>query len=113
MIDTNRINSSQPIDLASICNSKVFPLNPKHRHFGVNLTDEGADFFASKINIEVQHASEQAIAAIERNGGVGNYYEIQSFTCLMKYFRQDSKREFLHFDSFLKMEHYTSKELLS
>ena len=78
MIDTNRINSSQPIDLASICNSKVFPLNPKHRHFGVNLTDEGADFFASKINIEVQHASEQAIAAIERNGGVGNYYGIQS-----------------------------------
>ena len=105
MIDTNRINSSQPIDLASICNSKVFPLNPKHRHFGVNLTDEGADFFASKINIEVQHASEQAIAAIERNGGVGNY-GIQSFTCLTKYFRQDSKREFLHFDSFLKMEHY-------
>ena len=46
-------------------------MNPKHRHFGVNLTDEGADFFASKINIEVQHASEQAIAAIERNGGVG------------------------------------------
>lgn len=105
MIDTNRINSSQPIDLASICNSKVFPLNPKHRHFGVNLIDEGADFFASKINIEVQHASEQAIAAIERNGGVGNY-GIQSFTYLMKYFRQDSKGEFLHFDSFLEMEHH-------
>ena len=48
MIDTNRINSSQPIDLAAICNSKVFPVNPKHRHFGVNLTDEVADFFVSK-----------------------------------------------------------------
>jgi len=84
MIDTNRINSSQPIDLASICNSKVFPLNPKHRHFGVNLTDEGADFFASKINIEVQHASEQAIAAIERNGGVVTtaYFDLTSVLAL-------------------------------
>ena len=70
MIDTNLIDPSKPIDLAAICNSKVFPLNPQHRHFGVNLTDEGADYFKAKINIEVQHASEQAIAAIERNGGV-------------------------------------------
>lgn len=31
---------------------------------------QGADIFASKINIEVQRASEGAVAAIERNGGV-------------------------------------------
>lgn len=31
---------------------------------------QGADIFAAKINIEVQRASEGAIAAIERNGGV-------------------------------------------
>lgn len=31
---------------------------------------QGADNFAAKINIEVQRASEGAIAAIERNGGV-------------------------------------------
>lgn len=31
---------------------------------------QGADIFAAKINIEVQRATEGAIAAIERNGGV-------------------------------------------
>lgn len=31
---------------------------------------QGADVFAAKINIEVQRASEGAIAAVERNGGV-------------------------------------------
>jgi len=31
---------------------------------------QGADIFAAKINIEVQRASELAIAAIEKNGGV-------------------------------------------
>lgn len=38
---------------------------------------QGADMFAAKINIEVQRASEGAIAAIERNGGVltTSYYD--------------------------------------
>lgn len=31
---------------------------------------QGADIFAAKISIEVQRATEGAIAAIERNGGV-------------------------------------------
>lgn len=31
---------------------------------------QGAEIFAAKINIEVQRATEGAIAAIERNGGV-------------------------------------------
>lgn len=31
---------------------------------------QGSEIFAAKINIEVQRASEGAIAAIERNGGV-------------------------------------------
>lgn len=31
---------------------------------------QGADIFAAKVNIEVQRASELAIAAIEKNGGV-------------------------------------------
>lgn len=70
MIDTCRVDPAKPIDLAAICNSKVFPLRPQNLHFGVNLTDEGADLFAAKVNIEVQYASEQAIAAVERNGGV-------------------------------------------
>ena len=40
---------------------------------------QGADIFAAKINLEVQHANEQAIAAIERNGGtvVTKYYDMR------------------------------------
>ena len=45
---------------------------------------QGADCFASKVNIEVQWASEQSIAAIEKNGGVitTSYYDIISVTAL-------------------------------
>jgi len=84
MIDTERIDPSRPIDLAAICNSKVFPFNPQLSQFGVNLTDEGVDNFAAKINIEVQWASEGAIAAVERAGGVITtaYYDILSVRAL-------------------------------
>lgn len=41
MIDTNRIDPSKPIDLAAVCNTKAFHLDPSLRHFGINLTDEG------------------------------------------------------------------------
>ena len=112
MIDTGRIDTSKPIDLATIANTKVFPIEPNFHHFGVNLTDEvtylnrgifrfrsiyqryfdvnylfliqGADCFASKVNIEVQWASEQTIAAVERHGGVITtaYYDIISVTAL-------------------------------
>lgn len=70
MIDTNRIDTSKPIDLATLCNSGIYNFDPKSFHYGVNLTDEGADKFEAKINIEVQWANEPVIAAIERNGGV-------------------------------------------
>ena len=72
------------MDLAAICNTKVFPLDPKSRHFGINLTDEGVDRFEAKLNLEVQHASEQAIAAVERNGGVITtaYFDINSVIAL-------------------------------
>ena len=84
MIDTGRLDPSRPIDLASICNTKVFPLEPKFRHFGVNLTDEGSDRFEAKVNIEVQYASEQAIAAVERMGGVITtaYFDINCVAAL-------------------------------
>lgn len=39
-------------------------------HLHIFSLCQGADIFAAKINIEVQRASEGAIAAIERNGGV-------------------------------------------
>nr|SVE84165.1 EOG090X03LH [Daphnia pulex] len=70
MIDTGRVDTSKPLDLVALCNSKLFLLSPLEKQFGFQLTDEGLDNFKGKVNIEVQHASEQVIAAIERNGGV-------------------------------------------
>lgn len=69
LIDTQRININEPIDLATICNTGIFKISPTLRHFGVQLTDEGADQFQAKVNIEVQHATELVIATIEKNGG--------------------------------------------
>ncbi|XP_076677826.1 mitochondrial ribosomal protein L15 [Andrena cerasifolii] len=68
-IDTNRVDSSNPIDLISLINTGLYNFRVEHKHSGVHLTDEGADAFKAKVNIEVQWASEPVIAAIERNGG--------------------------------------------
>lgn len=70
LIDTGRLDTSKPVDLVALCNTKIFLLSPIEKQFGFQLTDEGLDKFKGKVNIEVQHASEQVIAAIERNGGV-------------------------------------------
>lgn len=70
LIDTNRIETSRPIDVASICSTGIFDIKPDQRQFGFQLTDEGANTFKSKLNIEVQHANELVIATIEKNGGV-------------------------------------------
>jgi len=45
---------------------------------------QGVNRFASKIDIEVQYASEPVIAAIERNGGwvSAAYYDMQSLMAL-------------------------------
>ncbi|XP_046399156.1 39S ribosomal protein L15, mitochondrial [Ischnura elegans] len=80
LIDTNRIDPSKPIDITDICNTGLLTLFPDQRQGGFQLTDEGADSFKAKVNIEVQWASEPAIAAIERNGGVITlaYYDAHS-----------------------------------
>ena len=38
MIDTERINPEEPIDMASLCGSKVAFIDPQKNHFGFNLT---------------------------------------------------------------------------
>ncbi|XP_059485487.1 large ribosomal subunit protein uL15m [Neocloeon triangulifer] len=77
MIDLNRLDFKLPIDLTAICNTGLYKLLICCNHHGVNLTDEGFDIFKAKVNIEVQWASEPAIAAIERNGGTitTSYYD--------------------------------------
>lgn len=44
-----------------------------------DLLFQGADIFAAKVNIEVQHTNEVAIAAIERNGGTitTRFYDLE------------------------------------
>lgn len=80
MLDTDRVDAKRPIDLTQLCNTGLFHMRPDQRHFGVQLTDEGADQFSAKINIEVQHASELVIATVERLGGVIRtaYYDSQA-----------------------------------
>uniref|UniRef100_A0A2R5LKM5 Large ribosomal subunit protein uL15m n=1 Tax=Ornithodoros turicata TaxID=34597 RepID=A0A2R5LKM5_9ACAR len=85
MIDLGRIDTSQPIDLATLCNTKLCFVEPFQQHFGLQLTDEGIDNFKAKINIEVQHAKEHVIAAIEKNGGVITtaFYDMESVMALV------------------------------
>ncbi|XP_026727279.1 39S ribosomal protein L15, mitochondrial [Trichoplusia ni] len=84
IIDKDCVDTSKPIDIASLIKSGFYNFQPDLKQFGINLTDEGADIFAAKINIEVQWASEQVIAAVERNGGVITtaYYDPHSLLLL-------------------------------
>ncbi|XP_074642424.1 large ribosomal subunit protein uL15m-like [Tubulanus polymorphus] len=81
MIDLGHLDTGAPIDLTHIVNTKLMEqMDPHKRHYGFNLTDEGADIFSAKINIEVQWASEVSIAAIERCGGsiITRFYDLPS-----------------------------------
>ena len=83
-IDLDRIDISRPIDVASLCGCGLFDFKPDMKQFGFQLTDEGANTFKSKINIEVQHANELVIASIEKNGGFIRtaYYDMQALQAL-------------------------------
>lgn len=92
MIDTNRLDTSKPIDLCALFNTGLYDINIRLKHAGVHLTDEGANIFQAKVNIEVQWASEPVIAAIEKNGGTITtaYYDVTSLQALKdaeKFFR--------------------------
>ncbi|XP_066575844.1 large ribosomal subunit protein uL15m [Amia ocellicauda] len=86
LIDLGRVDPSQPIDLTQLVNARGVTVQPLKRDYGVNLVEEGADIFAAKVNIEVQMASEAAIAAVEKNGGVitTSFYDPRSLTVLCK-----------------------------
>ncbi|XP_007904115.1 39S ribosomal protein L15, mitochondrial [Callorhinchus milii] len=86
LIDLGRVDPSQPIDLTQLVNARGVTIQPLKRQYGVQLVEEGADIFAAKVNIEVQWASELAIAAIEKNGGVitTGFYDPRSLDVLCK-----------------------------
>ncbi|XP_048867077.1 39S ribosomal protein L15, mitochondrial [Brienomyrus brachyistius] len=86
LIDLGRVDTSQPIDLTQLVNGRGVTVQPLKRDYGVQLVEEGADIFSAKINIEVQRATEGAVAAVERNGGVitTGFYDFRSLTILCK-----------------------------
>lgn len=79
------MDTTKPIDLVSLLNTGLYKLLPDQHQFGVNLTDEGAELFKTKINIEVQWASELVIATIEKNGGTITtaYYDQHSLQAML------------------------------
>ncbi|CAM9640143.1 large ribosomal subunit protein uL15m [Lampetra fluviatilis] len=84
LIDLGRVDPTQPIDLTQLVNARG--LNVSHQEYGVQLVEEGADTFQARVNIEVQTASELAIAAIEKNGGVitTSFYDPRSLEILCR-----------------------------
>lgn len=70
MIDLGCLDPNEVIDISSICMTGHYHLHVDRRHYGINLTEEGAEKFSTPICIEVQWASEMTIATIERLGGV-------------------------------------------
>ncbi|XP_055371959.1 39S ribosomal protein L15, mitochondrial [Condylostylus longicornis] len=86
LLDTDRIDKNKPIDLTQLCNTGVVNIDPVGgMHYGFQLTDEGINNFKAKIVIEVQHAKENVIAAVERNGGVIRtaYYDVRALQILV------------------------------
>uniref|UniRef100_A0A8I5NIV2 Large ribosomal subunit protein uL15m n=1 Tax=Papio anubis TaxID=9555 RepID=A0A8I5NIV2_PAPAN len=86
LIDLGRVDPTQPIDLTQLVNGRGVSIQPLKRDYGVQLVEEGADTFKAKVNIEVQLASELAIAAIEKNGGVVTtaFYDPRSLDIVCK-----------------------------
>ncbi|XP_077365502.1 large ribosomal subunit protein uL15m [Festucalex cinctus] len=86
LIDLGRVDPGRPLDLTQLVNGRGVTVQPLKRDFGVQLVDEGADLFSAKVNIEVQRASEKAIAAVERNGGAVTcaFYDPISLAVLIK-----------------------------
>ncbi|XP_068090873.1 large ribosomal subunit protein uL15m [Hyperolius riggenbachi] len=86
LIDLGRVDPSQPIDVTQLVNARGVTIQTLKRDYGVQLVEEGADLFCAKVNIEVQWASELAVAAIEKNGGVitTGFYDPRSLEILCK-----------------------------
>uniref|UniRef100_UPI00358E4511 large ribosomal subunit protein uL15m n=1 Tax=Myxine glutinosa TaxID=7769 RepID=UPI00358E4511 len=84
LIDLGRVDTTQPVDLTQLVNGRGVRVNPLRRQYGVQLVEEGADEFDALVNLEVQWASELAIAAVESKGGVVTtaFYDLRSLDIL-------------------------------
>ncbi|MEN2496224.1 MAG: YmL15 [Marteilia pararefringens] len=116
LIDIKLLDDKKLIDLAAICNTKRILVNIAHNHYGINLTDEGADSFKAKVHIEVQHATEVAIAVIEKNGGTiqTKFYDRKSLNCatnVKDYFKTGDPIPRVKMPSSDVYEYYTDPKL--
>lgn len=80
IIDLGYLDTTKLIDICALCSTKLMQVKPEWRQFGINLTDQGSEIFAAKINLEVQWASLTCIAAVEKAGGRIRtaYYDLES-----------------------------------
>jgi large subunit ribosomal protein L15 len=85
LVDLGRVDPERPIDLTTLCNTQAVIVDPSKNNYGISLTDEGADVFKARVSIEVQWASEQAIAAVERAGGVitTRFYDLMCISAMV------------------------------
>ncbi|ULU09905.1 hypothetical protein L3Y34_014340 [Caenorhabditis briggsae] len=80
LIDLGWINPRLPIDVSTLWATQKFQINPKILQYNFDLTEKGADSFPYPIDIEVQYATQSAIAAVEKAGGRVRtaYYDVES-----------------------------------
>lgn len=69
-----------------LANGRGVTIQPFKSNYGIQLVEEGTGTFEAKDNIEVQLASELAIAAIRKNGGIVTmvFYDPRSLEILCK-----------------------------
>ncbi|KAA0203637.1 hypothetical protein HAZT_HAZT007707 [Hyalella azteca] len=97
MVDTGRLDVSVPIDVTQLYNTGLLRIDSRLEHGGVMLEEkvdfflkliifQGMDCFCTPMNLEVQYASEAAIAAVEKAGGTITtaYYDPYSLTAALK-----------------------------
>ncbi len=53
-VDIGRLDPLQPVDLATICNTKVMEVDPARNHFGVNLTEEVTEAFPVYYTVQLE-----------------------------------------------------------
>lgn len=63
-IDTNRVDSSKPIDLVSIINTGLYDLKVECKHAGVHLTDEVFELIFLYRNIKYYISPKQKLLKI-------------------------------------------------
>jgi len=111
-IDLNYFNTNRLIDIVTLCNTKRFFIDSTYNQYGVHLTSDGIDKFSAKVDIEVQKASEEVIAAVEKNGGTittkyYDHYSVKYATDIVKHFKMAKPVPLVRFPADDCYEYYT------